>query len=411
MRFLGWIFVLLLLPLVVAALFLLAAVEQSPLVDRSPTISQTSIAQARRLLASNDPRRLRRGDERSDVIPAALIDDAINHLASRSLRGRGAFVLTAEGGEIRLTVPLPVLPGPRYLNLSALLAPTEDQPRIARAAIGSFAVPSWLAEHFVAAAIGGTGLADEWHIARQAVRRLSFEPERGTVVVRYVWEPDLLDQARALAFPPADIARFQAAQRALAGLLAPYSARTPVSLSQVLPPLLTCCGEGAAEGRAALLVLATHLAGRNLAEVLPQARRWPRPRPVRLTLLDRHDTAQHFGVSAALAAWSGEPAANALGLFKELQDARAGSGFSFADLAADRAGTRFGELVAAGSPRLQQALRARLSEADLAPSLDGLPENLPEAEFARRYADGDNAAYRQLTREIEDRLAALPLYR
>jgi uncharacterized protein YfiM (DUF2279 family) len=132
---------------------------------------------------------------------------------------------------------------------------------------------------------------------------------------------------------------------------------------------------------------------------------------LKLILLGRHDSAQHFAVSAALAAWAGEPAANAIGLYKEVEDARGGSGFSFADLAADRAGTRFGELVAEGSPRLDVALRGSLGDSDLAPSLDGLPEALSEAEFQRRYGGRDNPAYRQLLAEIERRLAALPLYR
>lgn len=49
------------------------------------------------------------------------------------------------------------------------------------------------------------------------------------------------------------------------------------------------------------------------------ARGWPRLRWVRIDLAGRHDLAQHFVVSAALAAWSGEPVADAIGLYKELK--------------------------------------------------------------------------------------------
>ena len=90
-------------------------------------------------------------------------------------------------------------------------------------------------------------------------------------------------------------------------------------------------------------------------------------RRVELTLNGRHDSAQHFVISAALAAWAGEPVAEAIGLYKELDDARRGSGFSFADLAADRAGTRFGELVAKASARLDEALQRILGRR---PTLD-----------------------------------------
>jgi hypothetical protein len=71
--------------------FSFAVSDPAPMVSRDEAISPTSIAAARRLLVSNDPRRLQRGDERTTVIPSALIDTAINHFASRNLRGRGCL--------------------------------------------------------------------------------------------------------------------------------------------------------------------------------------------------------------------------------------------------------------------------------------------------------------------------------
>lgn len=403
---------LLFLPLLLAATLFFSALDQVPLVSRGETISQSSIAEAKRLLASNDPRHLQKGDERTAVIPAALIDAAINHLASRSLGARGAFFLADDTAEVRLTVRIPGVPGPRYLNLRTAFEAVAGEPRVVKASISSLPIPAGLAEWLIASAIRSAGFADDWKVARQAIRHLVFEPDQGNVEVRYTWQPDLLEQARRLAFTPQEIVRIEAAQRALARLLDPYAHRANVPVSKVLTPLMACCGDPTPqEGRAALLVLATYLTGSNLAVVLPESAKWPRPRRVKLTLFGRHDSAQHFIVSAALAAWAGEPAANAVGLFKEIQDSRGGSGFSFADLAADRAGTRFGELVASGSPHLENALRRTLTDADLAPSLDGLPEPLAAADFEQRFGAGDNAAYRQVTTEIERRLAALPLYR
>lgn len=403
---------LLFLPILLTATLLFAALDQVPLVSRGETISQASIAEAKRLLASNDPRRLQKGDERTAVIPAALIDAAINHLASRSMGARGAFFLNDDTAEVRLTVRVPGVPGPRYLNLRTVFEATAGEPQIVKASISSLSIPAGLAEWLIASAIRSAGFADDWQVARQAILGLVFAPDQGNVEVRYIWQPGLLEQARRLAFTPRDIIRIEAAQRALTRLLEPYASRANVPVSKVLTPLVACCGGPTPqEGRAALLVLATYLTGIKLAVVLPESAKWPRPRRVKLTLVGRHDSAQHFVVSAAMAAWAGEPAANAVGLFKEIQDSRGGSGFSFADLAADRAGTRFGELVAEGSPRLRYALRSTLTDAELAPSLDGLPEPFSAADFEQRFGSGDNAAYRQVTTEIERRLAALPLYR
>lgn len=80
---------------------------RQPLVERSATISPVAVAQARWLLLTNDPRRLRAGDVRQTPIPAALIDEGINYVATRYLRGRGALVLGRDQAEIRLSLPCP----------------------------------------------------------------------------------------------------------------------------------------------------------------------------------------------------------------------------------------------------------------------------------------------------------------
>jgi hypothetical protein len=103
-----------------------------------------------------------------------------------------------------------------------------------------------------------------------------------------------------------------------------------------------------------------------------------------------------------------------LTLLREIDDSRRGSGFSFADLAANRTGARFGS-DAVSSPDTARRLLARLlagaGEADVMPDVAGLPEGLGEAEFARRYGDTSSAAYRDQVAEIDRRIDALPLFR
>jgi uncharacterized protein YfiM (DUF2279 family) len=210
---------------------------------------------------------------------------------------------------------------------------------------------------------------------------------------------------------PQDVDRIREAQAAFATLLEGKQRGERVTLAEVLAPLMSGNGQDREQRRAALLVLASSLAGGNLAAIVPEAASWPQPPRVAITLRGRHDSAQHFVVSAALAAWAGEPVATAIGLYKELEDARRGSGFSFADLAADRAGTRFGELVAADATRLDEVLAGTPGDADLLPPLEGLPEFLPEAEFRRRYGGPGEPAYEKVADEIERRLSGLALYR
>jgi hypothetical protein len=237
-------------------------------------------------------------------------------------------------------------------------------------------------------------------------------PASKAIAVTYVWAAEILDRARSIALPGADVARLREAQEQLGAQLDRGSTGAPVTLFTVLQPLLAVYGDDQRDRRrAALLVMAAYLAGKDLAAVAPQARDWRRLRTIELTLRGRDDTAQHFVVSAALAAWADEPVADAIGLYKELDDARQGSGFSFADLAADRAGTRFGELLMRNASRLDDALRRPLAESELMPEQGGLPEYLHEPEFRRRFGGTDSAEFRRMSDEITRRLDALPLYR
>ncbi len=169
---------------------------------------------------------------------------------------------------------------------------------------------------------------------------------------------------------------------------------TQAPLTSLLRPVMQTAaarsksGDPIVENRGALLALALYVNGNEAAVLLPEAASWPRPGERRFSLRGRVDLARHFIVSAAIVAASGVPAADALGLYKEMADARDGSGFSFADLAADRAGQAFGK-AATGAAASARDLHAKADDpwgdADIMPAVDGLPEDLTEAEFARRF--------------------------
>jgi len=128
------------------------------------------------------------------------------------------------------------------------------------------------------------------------------------------------------------------------------------------------------------------------------------------TVRGRADLAQHFFVSAALTALAGAVAADAAGLAKETDDAQRGSGFSFADLAADRAGVRFAEHVLAGKLDLDRLARS-FAVADFVPEINDLPEGLKWDDFTARYGTPGDERFRRQMAEIARRLEALPGYK
>lgn len=411
-RLFAWLAGTLLLLVLAAGGLLLLALDGKPLIERSETISQAAVNQARWLFHTNDPRRLQSGEARRTAIPAALLDEGINYLAGRSLHGRGALVLGEETAEIRISARVPLLPGERYLNLRATFHEGPGEPKIVAAAIGTLPIPASLLERLLTAAIQGAGYGPEWTLARQAVRELSFEPRFQRIVVSYVWESALLDRARSIAFKPDDLVRIRSAHSALAALFDHHAPGRPVPLADILRATLDIDGADQYDNRrAALLVLGVYLAEKNIAALIPEARDWPPLRPVAPMLAGRIDSAQHFVVSATLAAWAGEPVADAIGVYKEMADSRHGSGFSFADLAADRAGTRFGEALSRRDARLDALLKKDFTDREIIPQISDLPEAISAGEFQRRFGTTASPAYRQLTAEIERRLDTIPLYK
>lgn len=128
----------------------------------------------------------------------------------------------------------------------------------------------------------------------------------------------------------------------------------------------------------------------------------------RLTIHGRHDLPRHFWVSAALGILSDENRSMSVGIAKELMDATpGGSGFSFVDLVADRAGVNF-MLAATASDFAARSIQQRVGEefsvADFFPSIDGLPEGITGELFQSQYGGLGGKETQRLATEIQSRI-------
>lgn len=172
-------------------------------------------------------------------------------------------------------------------------------------------------------------------------------------------------------------------------------------------------GDPVLENRAALVALGALLGNSRVGGftrgVVDDAQRAAAARVAgQVTIRGRRDWTQHFCVSAAITATSNEAASNQIGLMKERMDMRpGGSGFSFADLAADRAGTRLAVAATrdeAAARAMQNRLSGKFALDDLFPRADDLPEGLSEAQLTSRYGGIGGSGYKELMADIERRL-------
>lgn len=417
MRFLFRLLVLLfLLSLLAVGAFVWFGLSDQPTVSASKRLSHQDIARAKALLDDNDPRQLPAGAQRQISLSEADLDLAANYLAQKYVPGGARVALHPQVADVDVSLKLHRLPVRNYLNLSVSVRETKHGPRINALHIGRIAIPDAISQWLVKELLTKVSRSRGASLALASIRDLRMTEH--SLNVRYEWRPELLDAVRE-DLMPAGLSEAMAAYHARLAKLQKRGRIGRGSLADALPPLFqyaaerSRAGDAATENRALLAVLGAWASGRGMDRLVDPASNPDRLARFRLKLQGRGDFAQHFLTSAALAANGDTLLSDAIGLYKEVRDSERGSGFSFTDIAADRAGTRFGDL--AGNPRraarLQQALADGLGEADLMPPARDLPEHMTAAEFKRRFGGVDSPDYARMMAEIEARIARLPLYR
>lgn len=193
--------------------------------------------------------------------------------------------------------------------------------------------------------------------------------------------------AAEVAAPQSDIATHLARAMALG---TPASATAAIAENRAALVAVSMMAVGPRAGR-----LASD-AGKRVGECL-QKLRHPQ-------LARRADLAKHWALSAALGATLGGDVSEAVGNWKELSDSLpGGSGFSFVDVAADRAGLAVGK--AAIDPARALAFRADMAAATNAKllPLDAtvLTEGVSNEAFKARYGTIESADYRAMTGRID----------
>ncbi len=402
---------LFLFALLLAGLAFLLALATSPVpaIERPARIGLADLERGRAIVASLDLKRLREGEARSLRFDQKDLALALTWLAG-SL-GRGGAEVEIDADQLRARVSLQLHGLPRYLDLAVAFHPQGDLLIPSHLRLGKVPLPAALSGRLLGALLTISPAAQQYGVLRDMLQKATLRP--GQLELTLVWRGAALRQAmRDAGWNPAGID---------AAVLAAYRERLAATPGRDFAPLFgeafalarerSRQGDPVAENRAALTALAEVAVGSRLPLVADD----PGPRRkggVRLG--GRADFAQHFGLSAFLSVMGGEGVSDLAGLYKELRDERDGSGFSFNDLAADKAGSRLGE-VATRSPEsarhVQEQLAGITDERPFFPEVSDLPEFMNSAQFERRFGGVGQPAYVRQVREIEARIGRLPLYR
>jgi hypothetical protein len=405
------------------AALVLAALVLSPHSDVPPaeTVALADVQHALAVLRAHDPRRAPPGAVTAAALNERDLALLMNHGAHRAFGGRA---------EVRLSPGVATLHASQrlrldrfgfapWVNVVAELQQRAGLPELVSLRLGRLPLPTALAEPLLARVLVHWGVGEELLDLRDVIQRVIFGADSLTLVYR--WEAGTSARLLSALTPAAERERLRAYSDRLVTLAAEHAARAgdqPLALTALIGPIFELArtrseagGDAANENRAAILTLALYTTGRGVVAIVPAAHDWPRPLRLPVQLAGRDDFPLHFMISAALAMEGTNPLVNAIGLAKEVADSQRGSGFSFNDLAANKAGLRFGRMALEQPEALQRRLAGGVSEKSLMPDTADLPEFLSQAEFTARFGGVDAPGYQRLLADIERRIGGLTLYR
>ena len=377
----------------------------------------------RRLLQQvGDPRRLEEGQLLELEVDGAMLD-ALATEASRRYDDLGGRVALAEGeAEIVVAARSPLAWVTPFLNVRARVSGLPSEPEFRDVVVGRLPIPGVLGRLVARLAEAElTSRIPALAAVIPAVERLDYGEETLGIAVRWSSElshgmrdarrdsaaDELGGQERLAAYREARLAALTGTPEEvpLARILPAFGARLRQRVARE-------DSDPRAETRAAFAVLTFH-AVHHPIEDLTGPLETPDPPERHLTVQGRGDLTKHYLVSALTTMVSSRLLGDALGLAKELSDADGGSGFSFADLAADRAGTRLAEAAFESEDRLR-ALAARLAEpledGDLVPVVGDLPEGMDLGTFTALYQDASGPRYEALVALIDRRVDECDLF-
>ncbi len=411
-------------------ILLFSVMEDNALVSRHQRLSLDNVQRVKTLIKDNTPANVNKRQIRTMTLSENDLDLLLNYGILHGLGYERLFTkieLPDDRIHLAVTLDLPANPLGRYLNLFMSLKKNGTLLDIERLKAGRLTIPGifihpalMAMNHFLSNFELYTDL--NRHVHR--IKDLSIEKGRLNLV--YEWDPKALglihEKGKSFLLSRDHQEKLVLYYNKLVQTVTPYKNKQ-VSLALVLRPMAIFSQQQSMisnnpvlENTALVQVLSLYVVRRGLKDLVHEEiqKQMESPVPVAFTLYGRTDLPKHFLISAGLAVSAGSRLSNFIGIAKEVDDSGKGSGFSFADLAADKAGVRMGEL-AAGSLETALIFQQRMAEieqeTDFMPSIDGLPEGIRKLEFQKRYTDLDSGSYTLVNAEIDKRINACPIFR
>lgn len=396
---------------------LLWTVDKDAAIQAGQSLKSDDIARAKRIL---DGTLLQKNSQTLNTL--SLTERDLNVAANYLLRLYIDGAAQVELGQKKLicntSLSLPPNSIGRFVNLRFRLDASSQHPTIKELIIGRLAIPEEIASWIIETAIASISHHD-FHIPiGDHIKNIEVSDD--VFEITYRSSPITLNGITTLFADSIPQELLRSYRNRLVEITGQPALKRYVPLSKLFEPLFQLARKRSethdpvAENRALILVVSTYVHDKNLGTVDSSDQQSIEPRHLRVLLNGRVDSAQHFTASAVLAVSGDTRFADTVGLYKEITDSHFGSGFSFVDLASDRAGAEFGSLSIASNEdarKLQKRMAKNLKDRFYMPRVNDLPEKLDAKAFKEKFGAIDSPSYKRTIRKIEKRISNLTIHR
>ncbi|MFI3179426.1 MAG: hypothetical protein QX188_07715, partial [Methylococcaceae bacterium] len=350
------------------------------------TLSQDDVIRARKLLhegAKTKP------DEIGTIELSQLdLNLAANYLLNRYSKSAVKIELINNVLRFTVTMTLPKNSYGQYVNISFRLAVEKDNnlPELTKFKAGKLLLPAKFAAFIIDKLIKYSSLNEYFILATQPIKIVKIDKQK--ISITYYSSKESLIHAQNFLTQDSNNPELHIYQQKINDVLLRHDPAWRLSLAELLKPLFELALqrsnlENAIEQNKLVIIAANNYVNNKDNKLLAFTNsKFTSKKNYPTFLYKRIDLAQHFIASAAITSSINGQIAKAVGEEKELNDANGGSGFSFIDLAADKAGTHFGE-IATSSPenalKIQKAMSEIKDYTDFMPDPRDLPEHMDKA--------------------------------
>ena len=428
-RFFKWVFIGFFVTGMLLGMLVGNSLDDYSNVSQPSPLTNDQLTRVKQFIKRNNPARLQSGVVANTQISQQDLNHVLNYLSKKApqmLNNRlhAKAVFDNQQALLQMSMQLPSNPVGGYINVSATLHSTnlanKSLIEIKSLEVGGNRLPDFITAMLVEYLHQQLILkATEYSLLLQSIQKIEFKKQR--LSLEYVWDKQAVEKIKGQLSSRVISEEFKEALIAHANHLAKSSHKLSArpGLNDLLQPMFSYAllrseqHDPIIENKAIFIALGAYALNKNIPRLLGE-----KPESIvrskEIYLKQRRDLSKHFMLSAAITSIADSAFASSVGLKNEMKDSQGGSGFSFADLAADHAGIALAEKAIASEEQareMQRRLSSVSAQSEYMPDIDNLPEGLAKSDFEYQYTDTSSAAYKDIEQLIAYRIKNLPVYR